>query len=115
MRPSRRAYGLLIALAAVTLSACASSNTSFESSWKSPDAGLRGRGYWGRGWGTASVTLGPTNTIVSVETLVYSLKQNKLLWSGRSKTTNPENVEKMVQELSAATAKELKKQRLIAG
>ena len=30
-----------------------------------------------------------TDTIVIVETLVYSLKQNKLVWAGESKTTNP--------------------------
>ena len=54
-----------------------------------------------------------TNTIVSVETLVYSLKQNKLVWGGQSKTTNPSSVDKLVKTLATATAKELQKQGLI--
>jgi hypothetical protein len=49
-----------------------------------------------------------------VETLVYSLKQNKLVWSGQSKTTNPPEVEGLVKELAAATADALKKAGLIA-
>jgi hypothetical protein len=37
-----------------------------------------------------------TNTIVIVETLVYSLRQNKLVWAGESRTTNPTNVDAFV-------------------
>jgi len=76
-------------------------------------------GYYGYGWGSpygAPVTMNQTelslDTIVSVETLVYSLKQNKLIWSGQSKTTNPAGVDKLVKELAAMTAKELQKQGL---
>lgn len=81
------------------------------------------RGYWGgyyaAGWGTpyglATVSGGDirTDTIVSVETLVYSLKQNKLVWGGQSRTTNPQSVEQLIKKLSAAAAKELQKQGLI--
>ena len=47
-------------------------------------------GYYGYGWGGAyGGTEIRTDTIVIVETLVYSLKQNKLVWAGESKTTNP--------------------------
>ena len=76
-------------------------------------------GYYGHGWGAA---YGPpmmsggeirTDTIVVVETLVFSLKQNKLVWGGQSKTTNPKNVDQLVSKLSAAAAKELEKQGLI--
>jgi hypothetical protein len=56
-----------------------------------------------------------TNTIVSVETLVYSLKQNKLVWSGKSKTTNPPELIKFVKKLAADAAKELEKQGLLKG
>ena len=77
-------------------------------------------GYYGHGWGAA---YGPpmmsggeirTDTIVVVETLIFSLKQNKLVWGGQSKTTNPKNVDQLVSKLSAATAKELEKQGLIS-
>jgi hypothetical protein len=77
-------------------------------------------GYYGHGWGAA---YGPpmmsggeirTDTIVVVETLVFSLKQNKLVWGGQSKTTNPKNVDQLVTKLAAAAATELEKQGLIS-
>ena len=70
--------------------------------------------YWGYGWGAAYVpgTL-TTDTIVSVETLVYSLAQDKLLWASTSRTTNPRNLDKLVNEVAVQTAKEMEKQGLI--
>lgn len=72
-------------------------------------------GYHSYGWGSSWGSQVYTNTIVSVETLVYSLEQNKLVWGGQSKTTNPENVDALVKELAEAVAEELQKQRLISG
>ena len=37
-----------------------------------------------------------TNTIVTIETLIYSFRQNKLVWGAQSRTTNPRDVEKVV-------------------
>jgi hypothetical protein len=77
-------------------------------------------GYHGYGWGspwTGTLTTGGdmrVDTVVMVETLVYSLKQNKLVWSGQSKNTNPPEVEDFVRELAAATAATLKKEGLLA-
>jgi hypothetical protein len=72
-------------------------------------------GYYGYGWGGAWAggTEVRTDTIVTVETLVYSLKQNKLIWAGQSKTTNPAQVESFVQELAESAAKEMKKAGLL--
>ena len=72
-------------------------------------------GYYGYGWGGAWGGGGDirTNTIVSVETLVYSMKQNKLVWGGQTQTTNPTKVDAFVKEIADAVAKELKKQGLI--
>jgi hypothetical protein len=77
-------------------------------------------GYYGYGWGSPWAYGGPvaggeihTNTIVSIETLVYSLRQNKLVWAGQSKTTNPTGVDQLVKETSALVAQELRKQGLI--
>jgi hypothetical protein len=71
-------------------------------------------GYWGYGWGApwggGEIR---TDTIVTVETLVYSLAQNKLIWAGQSQTTNPSKVDSFVREMVAATAKEMKKAGLI--
>jgi len=76
-------------------------------------------GYWGGyhayGWGHpyGSVDV-RVDTVVSIETLVYSLPENKLLWGGQSKTTNPENVGELVAEVAAAAADELEHAGLIA-
>ena len=73
-------------------------------------------GYYGGGWGAPWDAVGSevrTNTIVTIETLVYSLKQNKLVWAGQSRTTNPQSVNSVVKKLSAAAAKELGKQGLL--
>jgi hypothetical protein len=73
-----------------------------------------GGGYWGYGWGAVySPTYLRTDTIVNVETLVYDLKADKLVWAGKSQTTNPERVDALIKELVGAAAAEMKKQGLI--
>jgi len=73
-------------------------------------------GYgWGSPWGPTMVSGGETyvDTIVSIETQIYSLKQNKLVWAGRSKTTNPEKVDQLVSEVARAASEELVQAGLI--
>jgi hypothetical protein len=80
-----------------------------------PSYGPYWGGYYGYGWGAAwapSVDI-RTDTIITVETLVYSLAQNKLVWAGESKTTNPSKVDAFVRELAAGAAKEMKKAGLL--
>jgi hypothetical protein len=73
-----------------------------------------GGGYYGWGWGAVySPGYLKTDTIISVETLVYSLEQDKLAWAGRSDTTNPEKVGPFVRELTAKVVGELKKNGLV--
>ena len=71
--------------------------------------------YWGHGWGAAYepgyVT---TDTIISVETTLYSLPADKLLWASTSRTTNPSNLDSLLNEVADATAKEMKKQGFLA-
>jgi hypothetical protein len=76
-------------------------------------------GYYGYGWGSpwGYAPAGgqiQTNTIVSVETLIYSLRDNKLVWGGQSKTTNPSGVDQLVKETATLVAQELRKQGLIS-
>ena len=74
-------------------------------------------GYYGHGWGSPYMVSGGeirTNTIVSIETLIYSLRQNKLVWGGQSRTTNPRDVDKVVSKLAADVAKVLQEQGLMA-
>ena len=72
-------------------------------------------GYYGYGWGSPYVSGGEirTNTIVTIETLIYSFKQNKLVFGAQSRTTNPSEVDKVVQKLATDVAKELQKEGLI--
>jgi hypothetical protein len=83
--------------------------------WGAPYyASFWGPGYWGWGWGGVyRPGYLRTDTIVTVETLVYSLPQDKLVWAGQSETTNPSRVGPFIQELTAKAAAELKKQGLI--
>jgi hypothetical protein len=73
-----------------------------------------GGGYYGWAWGGVyEPSYLRTDTIVSVETLVYSLEQDKLAWAGRSDTVNPEKVGPFIKELTAKVAADLKKEGLI--
>ena len=85
------------------------------STYAGPMYGPYWGGYYGYGWGGAwggGVDV-RTNTIVTVETLVYSLKQNKLIWAGQSNTTNPTKVDGFVKELATAARREMKKAGLL--
>jgi hypothetical protein len=73
-----------------------------------------GAGYYGYGWGGVySPGYIQTDTVVTVETLVYSLPQNKLVWAGQSETTNPSKVGPFIRELVTKAGAEMKKQGLI--
>lgn len=70
-------------------------------------------GYYGYGWGAAySPGSVREDTVVIVETLIYSVPQNKLLWAAASETRNPKTMQKFVADLAKETTKELHKQGL---
>jgi hypothetical protein len=79
--------------------------------WASPYYGTLW-GYYGYGWG-AVYTPGSVqeDTVVIVETLIYSVPMDKLLWAAASKTKNPKTLEKFVTDLVKETAKEIQKLR----
>jgi len=54
-------------------------------------------------------------SVVRVEILVYSLKQNRLVWAGETESTEPSNVDSYVMDLVEATAEQLAEVRLIPG
>jgi hypothetical protein len=71
-------------------------------------------GYWDYGWAmTASPGYLQTDTIVSVETLVYSARDEKLLWGGVSETIDPRNLDKFIKEIVKAAGDEMKKAGLV--
>jgi hypothetical protein len=72
-------------------------------------------GYWGYGWASVyDPGYMTTDTVVSVEVLLYSVERDTLIWAGRSETTNPKEVRKFVTDLVTAAAKKLRKEGLIA-
>jgi len=48
-----------------------------------------------------------TDTQVDIETLIYSLNQDKLLWAGTSRTSNPAGVQSLISEVADAVASEV--------
>ena len=57
-------------------------------------------GYYSRNWPSYS-TPGyySTTKIFTVETNIYSIKEDKIIWTGLTKTTDPEGVDKMMKEI----------------
>ena len=71
-------------------------------------------GFYGYGWGAAySPGYLRTDTIVHVETLVYDLKSDKMVWAGQSSTMNPSKAESMIKELVDEAGKEMRKEGLL--
>ena len=69
--------------------------------------------YYGYGWGSTYV-IGSTgrDTVVVVETTIYSLPRNQLLWAAVSETKDSKSLPGFVQDLVKASVKELQKQGL---
>jgi hypothetical protein len=68
--------------------------------------------YWGGYYDFGQPIAAPTKT-VSVNTLIYSLRQNQLVWAGQSKTSDATTVDSLISEVSAATADELNRLALL--
>lgn len=71
-------------------------------------------GYYGNSWGMVhDPGYLRTTRIVTVETLVYDLKSNKLVWGGRSRTTDPDKLGPFMKEIVNGAAKAMKKDGVI--
>lgn len=71
-------------------------------------------GYWGYGWGAVySPGYIRTDTVVNVETLVYRVQDDTLVWAGVSGTTNPDKVDSFVREIVDEAVREMKKAGLL--
>jgi len=72
-------------------------------------------GYYGYTWG---VVYDPgylrEDTVVTVETLVFSVSRDKLLWAALSETTNPKSMDAFMKDLVTKAVKEMKKAGLTA-
>ena len=73
-------------------------------------------GYYGIGWNDPWIEFNPdtqTDLVITIETFVFSLPQNKLVWTGTTETINPRNAESFVHTLATETAKELQRLGLV--
>jgi hypothetical protein len=88
----------------ITYSPAVWTTTSYSTLW----------GYYGYGW-TGVYSPGSTreDTTIVVETLVYSVPRDALLWAGVSTTTNPKGTPVFIKQLVDAAVKEMKKERLV--
>ncbi len=51
--------------------------------------------------------------MITLETLIYSIDKDELLWAGRSESTSPKDIRKFVKELVDAAGKEMRKAGLV--
>ena len=73
-------------------------------------------GYYGYGWTAVyQPASARTQTVVVVETTIYSVPRNQLLWAAVSETTNPRDLRGFVEELAKEMVKEMQKQGLARG
>ncbi len=66
--------------------------------------------YWGDPWGDVVPT-----TVVRIEVNAYSLNGNRLVWSGISKSTDPDSLTQLVNDVTQVVSRELDKEGLIPG
>ncbi|HEX5854074.1 MAG TPA: hypothetical protein VFZ57_00525 [Thermoanaerobaculia bacterium] len=71
-------------------------------------------GYWRWGWDTVyEPAYLQVDKVVKVETLVYSLVQDQLVWAGVSRTVDPEHIEDFISELAQAVTNQMQKDGLL--
>ena len=88
------------------------STTYNPGTWMNPYYGTLW-GYYGYGWGSLYIPGSYSqDTIVVVETTIYSVPKDKLLWAGVSETKNPKDLRRFVEDLVKESVKELHKQGL---
>lgn len=73
-------------------------------------------GYYGYAWGSVYVYEpggGRKETIAAIETLVFSVSRNALLWAGVTETINPKDSGRVIRDVVAATVNEMNRQGLL--
>jgi len=71
-------------------------------------------GYYGWAWPNLyAPDYVYTDKVVQVETVIFSIKDDKLLWTTVSETTNPESARDVVLDIAKAIGKEAQKRGLV--
>ncbi len=73
--------------------------------------------YWGGSWGVpyvaANTSYTKTQTYVTLETNIYDLATDKLVWGGSTQTKNPDSASELVKDVTKAVRKDLKAKGLV--
>jgi len=73
-------------------------------------------GYYGYGWGAVYLPGSVQNeTVVVVETAIFSVPRDQLLWAAVTESTNPKDLRGFVDELVKRSVEEMQKQGLAKG
>jgi hypothetical protein len=70
-------------------------------------------GYYGAAWPIAHRGRYHEDHVVVVETAIFSLARDRLLWIGATETLNPESLPELVEEVAEAVRGELVRRDLI--
>ena len=71
-------------------------------------------GYWGSSWGYVyDPGYVSPDKIVTVESAVYSVPDNKLIWAGRTETFNPSSLKKLIDSVVKVSVKRMRKEGLL--
>ena len=71
-------------------------------------------GYYGYGWSSVYVARSSSDTTtVVVETSIYDLTRDRLVWATTSETKNPKQLQDFIADLVNAAVGEMKKMKLI--
>jgi hypothetical protein len=70
-------------------------------------------GYWDYGMVGYIPPTVKTKTIVMIETMAYSIDQDRLLWAGTSEATDPKKADDLIKKLVGDAANEVKKAGLV--
>ena len=82
--------------------------------WQSASYYQTFSGYWNYGWSTVyEIGSRKTPRRVAIETLIYSIEQDQLIWAGESETTDPKDVRKFAEQLVDAIGKEMREAGLV--
>jgi hypothetical protein len=76
---------------------------TYASGWP----GYDGYGYWGTSWPYAYDNYVFDSPVVRVETSLYSLHDNQLVWSARSKTVDADDTNEVIDEVTTLVASTL--------
>ncbi len=74
-------------------------------------------GYWGSSWGVpyvaANTSYTKAQTYVTLETNIYDMTTDKLVWGGSTQTKNPDSARELVKDVTKAVRKDLKAKGLV--